>query len=353
MGTFQLVKVKGATPTERGRQYGVQARDKIRAGIESYRELFAKTLSHTWEETRQYALSYVPLIRQRMPEVLEEAEGIALGAGVDFGDLMVVNCRYEITKFPREKECTTAAILPEASQGGKTLLVKNWDLRIGVIDNIVVLSIEEPDGTCVLGLTEAGQLMREGFNSHGVGLCNNSLQSVYDTRGVGIPVTFLRRKVLASKTFDEAKELLLTATRSVSNNMLLASSDGRAVDIEAHPKGADIIEPSEGIVTHANHFVVNKDLNALGASPRGDRLRELLMRKHGEITVPYIKECMSDHENYPHAICRHPADVSVPRAMRSGTVASLIIDFQERTAHICAGPPCQGEFVEYTFETGV
>lgn len=352
MDTFQLVRVSGATPRERGRQYGEQAKAKILAGVDSYKELFSRTLSQSWEETRQYALSYVPIIRDRMPEVLEEAEGIASGAGVDFGDLMVVNCRYEISKFPREKECTTCAVLPEASQDGKMYLVKNWDLRIGIIENIVVLSIEEPDGTHVLGLTEAGQLMREGFNSHGVGLCNNSLQSVHDTRGTGIPVTFLRRKVLASKTFDEAKEILLTSPRSVSNNMLLASGDGRAIDIEAHPKGADLIEPSEGIVTHANHFVVNRDLNALGTSPRDDRLRDLLMRKHGQITVPYLKECMSDHENYPHAICRHPSDVRLPRAMRSGTVASLIIDFQESTAHVCAGAPCQGEFIKYTFGTG-
>lgn len=347
MRTFQLIKVNAETPFERGLQYGEQAKDKIRAGIKDYRELFAMTGNKSWEQIKEYAMSYIPLIEETMPELLMEAKGIAAGAGVEIGELMVLNCRYEITKFPDDNECTTCAILPEAAEGGKTLLIKNWDYRAGIIDNIVILHIQEPDGTRIIGLTEAGQLIREGFNSHGVGLCNNSLQSILDSSGIGIPVTFLRRKVFTCKSFEEAKNLLLNAKRSVSNNMLLAAKEGRAVDIEAYPDGGDTIEPVDGIVTHANHFVVNPGLNALESSPRGERLRELLMEKHGSITIDYIKKCMSDHENYPKAICRHPSDIELPLSLRGVTVAGLIADFDEEVIHICAGPPCEGEFIEY------
>lgn len=347
MRTFQLVKVSAATPFQRGVQYGTQAKDKIVAGIDSYRQLFAQTSSRSWSQIKEYALSYLPIIEQSMPEILEEARGIADGASVDFGDLMVVNCRYEITKFPQAMECTTAAVLPAATGNGHTLLVKNWDLRAGIIDNIVILQVEEPDGTRIVGLTEAGQLMREGFNSHGIGLCNNALQSIHDTRGVGIPVTFLRRKVFTCRSFEEAKDLLLNTPRSVSNNMLLASCDGQAIDIEAYPGGADTIAPEEGIIVHANHFTVNPELNALFSSPRGDRLAHLLREQRGAITLDYVKRCMCDHDNYPHAICRHPSDVSLPLARRGITVASMIIDFDEGVAHICAGPPCEGEYKEY------
>ena len=347
MRTFQLIKINAATPFERGVQYGEQAKEKIKAGIESYKRLFAQSGNRSWEQIKEYAISFVPMIEEDMPEILSEAKGIAEGAGVNMDELMVLNCRYEITKFPKEDECTTCAILPEAADGGKTLLVKDWDYRAGILDNIVILHIEEPDGTRIIGLTEAGQLLREGFNSHGVGLCNNSLQSIYDSREIGIPVTFLRRKVCTCKSFEEAKNLLLTTKRGVSNNMLLASKDGQAINIEAYPKGADTIQPVDGIITHANHFVVNPTLNALEESPRGERLRHLLMKKHGSITIDYIKKCMSDHENYPYAICRHPSDVSLPLETRGITVASIIIDFDENTIHICAGPPCEGEFIQY------
>lgn len=282
-----------------------------------------------------------------MPEIFLEAKGIAVGAGVDLDDIMVLNCRYEITKFNSNNECTTCVVLPEASDGGKTLLVKNWDYRAGILDNIVILHIEEPDGTRIMGLTEAGQLIREGFNSHGLGLCNNSLQSIYDSRGIGIPVTFLRRKVFTCKTFEEAIELLINSKRSVSNNMLLASKEGRAINVEANPNECDLIEPVDGIITHANHFEVNPELNALDSSPRGERLNNLLREKYGSITIEHIKKCMCDHENYPYAICRHPSDVELPLTRRGITVASFIIDFDEEIIHICAGPPCEGEYVEY------
>ncbi len=347
MKAFQLIKVKAKTPYERGLQYGEQAKDKINNGIEGYKELFAQTSNKSWEQIKDYANSYIPLIEESMPDILLEARGIAAGAKVDISEIMVLNCRYEITKFPSMKECTTCAVLPEAAEGGKTLLVKNWDYRAGIIDNIVILHIEDDDGGRIIGVGEAGQLIREGFNSYGIGLFNNSLQSIYDNEKVGIPVTFIRRKVLSCKTFEEAKDILLTAKRNVSNNMLLASKDGRAVDIEACPNGADIINPVKGIVTHANHFVTNSKLNALEDSPRGDRLRELLMEKHGSITVEYIKRCMSDHENYPKAICRHPSNVSLPLPRRDITVASLIVDFNESVIHICSGPPCEGEYITY------
>jgi len=348
MRTFQLVKIEGDTPYERGIQYGEQAKEKIRSGIEGYKQFFEQKGKMDWEEIQKYANSYIPLIKQEMPEILSEAQGIAAGAGVLFQDLMVLNTRYEITKFPLEKECTTCAILAEASEGGKTLLVKNWDYRAGILDNIVILHIKEPDGAQIIGLAEAGQLIREGFNSYGIGLFNNSLQSVHDSRGEGIPVTFLRRKVFTCKTFEEAKKLLLTTKRSVSNNMLLASGEGRAVNVEAHPGGCDILEPTEGILAHANHFVVNPVLNALEDSPRGERLDFLLRKKKGSITIDYIKKCMCDHENYPKAICRHPSDVSIPLSRRGMTVGSMIIDFSESSVHICAGPPCEGEYQKFS-----
>lgn len=347
LGSFDFIEINGNTPFDRGQQYGQKAKDKIVAGIEDYKKLFAQTMDKTWDEIKDDGRAYIPFIEKIMPEILEEARGIAFGAKVDMAEIMVLNCRYEITKFSKKNECTTCAVMPEASKEGKTFLVKNWDLRLGIINNIVIAHINESDGTRIIGITEAGQLIREGFNSHGIGLCNNSLKSIYDNKGLGIPVTFLRRKALTCKTFDEAKNLLLNTKRNVSNNMLLLSKCGKAINIEAHPKGVDKILPNKGIITHANHFVVSPGLNACDSSPRDTRLNGLLMEKHGDITVEYIKRCMSDHENYPKAICRHPNDVSLPLARRDITVAGIIIDFEEETMHICVGPPCEGEFNQY------
>lgn len=347
MRTFQLVKVKAKSDYNRGEQYGEQAREKIRAGIEDYRRLFSDTSTMSWEEIKNYALGYIPVIEEVFPEIVEEVKGISAGAGVGIEEIMVLNCRYEITKFPRPNECTSFAVLPEASAGGGSYVGQNWDYRAGIIDNIVMIHIEEQDGTRIFGLAEAGQVIRNGFNSHGVGLCANNLQSVYDSRGMGIPVTFLRRKVLSSQGFEEARRLIISAKRSVSCNFMLASAEGKAVDLETYPGGVDQLAPIDGIITHANHFVVQPEIHALETSPRGDRLEQLLREKHGSINIAHITKCLCDHENYPKAICRHPSDVSEPLGIRGITVAGVIYDFAKGTAYVCAGPPCEGDFIAY------
>ena len=65
----------------------------------------------------------------------------------------------------------------------------------------------------------------------------------------------------------------------------------------------------------------------------------------GAIDVPWIIRCLSDHENYPKAICRHPADTALPMARRSTTVAGIIYNLTDGVAHICRGPSCENEFV--------
>lgn len=346
MEAFQIIRIKADTPYACGQQYGVQARDKIHAGVAVYQDYFAKTSENSWEQIKAYAMSYLPVVQQCMPEVLEEARGIAAGAQISLDELMVLNCRYEISKFPKVPECTTAAILPEATQAHTTYLVKNWDYKEAVIPNIVILHIEQADGTRILGLTEAGQMLREGFNSHGIGLCNNMIRSVYDNCDVGIPVTFLRRKVLSCKTFGEARDTLVHARRSVSNNMMLASAAGVAVDIEAYPGGANMLAPKEGVLTHANHFVVHQHLDArVGPKNRDIRLEHLLRQRQGKIDIPYVMECMRDHEYYPESICAHNSNLPGYELKDFMTVASLIIDFANNAAYICAGPPCEGEYL--------
>lgn len=127
---YPLIEITAETPFERGVQYGRQAVDRIGICIEYYKESFKKQ-GFTWDEAKAYAMGYVPVIEESMPEILEEAKGLASGSGRELAEIMAVNCRYEISKISKPEECTTAAVLPEASRGGKTYAVKNWDFLSG------------------------------------------------------------------------------------------------------------------------------------------------------------------------------------------------------------------------------
>ncbi len=346
MKQFPLIEITAATPFERGVQYGQQAKKHIGDCIRYYREKFA---GQSWDAVVKYAMDYVPVIEETMPDILEEAKGIAEGSGYPFGDIMVVNCRYEITKFPKIPECTTGALLPKATEGGNTYAFKNWDYFSGVVNHIVVLHFNTPDGFRAVGLTEAGQLVRDGMNCYGVAICNNNLQSVEDYPGSGIPATFLRRRVLACKSFEEAQEWITSFKRCVSNNMVLVSK-GRALDFELHPSGANVIEPNEdGILAHANHFVLRPELDAIHGRPknRDARFVEIVTPKAGHITVEDIKEALRDHKYYPLSICGHTDPNGDDYGRDRMTVSSMIADFDNQEVHICVANPCEGEYAVY------
>lgn len=346
---YPLIEITAETPFERGVQYGSQAVERIGICIEYYKESFRKQ-GFTWDEAKDYAMGYVPVIEESMPEILEEAKGLASGSGRELAEIMAVNCRYEISKISKPEECTTAAVLPEASRGGKTYAVKNWDFFEKTIPHIVLLRIRTREYSAI-GWTEAGQMPREGFNSFGVAIVNNGMQSVHDHYGEGLPVTFLRRRVLASRSFEEAAKLVRSYKRCVSNNIMLVGSKGQVLDFEVQPERMDQVYSQGGILTHANHFVVDAEADAFPERPkvRDARLMELLAKRRGDIDVPYIMECMKDHEYWPKAICSHPTFAGDKRTyIPAGiTVASMIVDFAENTAYICSGPPCEGEYIPY------
>lgn len=349
MKEYPYIPIEGTTPYERGVRYGTLAREFIIRARDYYKSVFTRR-GDSWREVRGYAGAYEEVVRQSFPDLVEEVRGIAEGSGLSREEIMVINCRYEISKLPRIPECTTGAILPEAAGDGKTFSCKNWDFSGGVMDHLVILHITVEDGTRILGLTEAGQMIRDGFNSRGLSIGTNNLQSVYDRGGWGIPVTFLRRKILMCHNFEDAVELIHKTPRTISNNMLLTDGfNGRTINIEWHPKGANQIEAEHGILTHANHFVKTPDIDAIKGRPknRDARLKELLMGHRGHMTAEDIKTCLRDHEYFPLSICGHPDPEGDGYSRDRITVSSMIVDFKDQCAHICAGPPCQGEYKKY------
>ena len=342
MAEFKIIYMDASTPYERGRQYGKQAEPEIHQSVHYYRRLFEK--KQNWDEILAYALNYIPMVETYDKDSLEELKGIADASGHSLAEILVVNCRYEISKFDRvPKECTTGAVLPDATADGSTYVFKNMDLGSGVKPFLVLLSISTPDGYKGIGITEAGQLVRDGFNRDGLAMVNDALVSTEDFPGIGIPGTFVRKKIWKSKTIEEAENIILSATRTVSGNMIVGSSTGQALDFEQHPSQTDIICPENSILTHANRFTVKTEINAPypHTHRRDVRMRELLSQKAPKITVEYLMDCLRDHKCYPDSICRHNDRDT------HATVSSTIIDLSHRTAYICVGNPCQGNYTTY------
>ncbi len=352
---FQVVTICGKDPFERGKQHGSAAKELICKGINRYQEKFEKNDHVSWKTVREKAMRFVPFLEKEYEDLLEEVRGIAAGAGLDFEDLMVLNTRYELLKFSIH-ECTTYAVMPEASANGHVYQGMNWDNVRWMQDSSLILMADEENGMKYFCMTEAGQLIRHGFNNYGIGLGTNNLLSTGDKDDVGVPTNFMRRRILTSKTLEEAREAVNRAPRSVSCNLMVGSAAGDAIDFEVNPVYPIELTPQDGILTHANHFRTHREIcRTTGGKFRDVRLYSLLERKKGAIDVPYIEECLRDHfkadPSLHEAICKHtpkPGEsVGTDPFEASVTIASQIYDLTEKTAYICQGNPCEGEYIKY------
>jgi isopenicillin-N N-acyltransferase-like protein len=345
---YPIIEINATSPYERGVEYGRKAKQWIDIAVEHYYDRFKKE-GYSVSDLEKYATEFINFLNCETPAQMDETRGIADGAGHTLVEIIVVNCRYEISKFPKASECTTAAILPDATKDKKTYLVKNWDYTTHIMPHVVVLYFNTPNYKAY-GITEAGQLVREGFNSYKVGFVNNNLQSINDTPGIGIPVTFLRKQLLEAKSFEEACKLIETSKRTVSCNMMIADGYGHARNYETYPENVDITEELDNLVVHANHFTVKPQLDALKDRPKNRdlRLREILMMKYGKITSDYIKICMRDHKYHPLSICGHPEVGGSNYTKDRITVSSAIYNLTDGEMWFCAGPPCQDEYVHFT-----
>ena len=167
---FKEVFVRSSDPFERGTQHGSQVRSNILRICEGYKKSFARK-GFTWEEAQELALRYVPSLDATMPDLMNEARGIAAGADIPLGVVMVLNARYELRKLKKggdaakvapaeasDAECTCFALLPEATADRHVYSGQNWDKDKFVEDDLYVLHIDECNGTRIVGLSEPAQL---------------------------------------------------------------------------------------------------------------------------------------------------------------------------------------------------
>ncbi|WP_053760728.1 C45 family autoproteolytic acyltransferase/hydolase [Streptomyces sp. AS58] len=354
--TYPYVRVSGE-PRERGRQYGSAARARIEVSLHGYAAAFGKSAGIDWPDARAMALPYRSLIAELDPSIIEEMEGIAEGAGLDFADILALNCRTEIMAAsmvakdlgPAKTDgCSALAVLPERTADGGVLLAQNWDWLVHSVDSVVVLEVIRDEGPNYVTAVEAGLLAKTGMNSAGLGVCTNFLVAQADGSRTGLPYHVLLRALMDQETLPDAYELLQRHPRAASANFLLGHNDGVAADIESEPGGADRLHlrmPDNGVLVHTNHFCSPIDrpdiaLKLVPCSPfRFDRLTALLNARPGGVTVKKLTEMLADHASFPKSICAH-ADPRVDPLKQETTALGIAMDLRRGEVWLADGNPC-------------
>lgn len=342
--TYPYLRVQGP-PRERGRQYGLQAAERVALNISHYRDVFLTKYGTRWDAVLRRAHGLLPRIQQYDVDALAELEGIAEGSGHPVEAIVALNSRTEIVSEGYLAQCTTTAVLPERSRDGHTLLIQNWDWMRGAQQTSVLLHVITEDDVEYLSLHEAGWLVRGGLNSHGVGCVGNFVASAQGGGSQGIPLPIIGHRIMLADTIEEAARLATAGPRSIAINYLMASAEGSAVDIETTSEQAYPIESTDGLLVHTNHYLT-PDVVDLGrprlpdSVARFERMHELLSR-HRALAPEDFFDVLADHDNHPSSICRHP---SKEGAFAEVTLASTVMDLDAGVMWMTQGPPCETEY---------
>jgi isopenicillin-N N-acyltransferase-like protein len=361
--TFPLVRVEGG-PRERGRAYGEQAAERVRRSIEAYHEVFLAYAGWDGATVREHALAYAEPIAAFDPAYLDEIRGIAEGAGVDEADVLAINVRTEVMFAAKARdaarrvgECSAFAVTPSRSADGHTLIGQNWDWLLHAAETVVVLEARQADRPDFVTVVEAGLLAKTGMNSSGIGLVTNALVSADDRGTPGVPYHVALRAILDAETISDAYAVLQRASRSSSANYLIAHRDGQAVNIEGAPGNFDALFltfPDDGLLLHTNHFesgrlaAVDVGNQVMPDSPfRLQRLREQLGGAPS-LSLKDLRQALADHAGHPSGVCCH-ADERWDLLDQGQTVASVLMDLDDRRMWVADGRPCTAAYHELDY----
>lgn len=356
---FPFLRSEGA-PFDVGRAHGRAFGDRVLASVGVYRRKF-DAIGLPWDKALSFAERNIAYLRTLDPALVAEMDGIAKGAEVPVREIYLINIRTGLTRMVEEgtdedHECTTAAMLGEATADGHTLMAQNWDQHGDCQPNTVVIEQHIPGEPAILFITEAGILFRHGMNDAGVGVVGNALRTNREKPAdQGTTSHVARRRALRCTTFDDAVRTLRETPRSHSGNHIIAGDGQGAVDVEAVPGETFLVHPQGGIVVHSNHFL-NADacatLEDRGRVSHPDtlfrdcRLRDALSARRGAITPADVRAALADHHGFPVSVCRHPD----PAAESNGyTLVSSVIDLTARRMWSAPGPACVGTYTEYSF----
>ncbi len=349
------------TAGELGLAHGSTFASQIEYNLAFYKKWLSDYGQVSPTRLTEIARGFVPVIEEHFPEMVEEMDGIAKGAGLKLEEIVLINARTDILAIVEHQlelehvpGCTAMALFGEAHGKPALALGQNWDWDPLMSKAPVVLRLEPDDAPALVTLTEAGMLAKIGFNHHRLGVCLNFLSHQSDGQpGVfGIPIHCLLRAVLTCQSIEQAVEAVKSSPRCASANFLLAQHDvdgPAALDLEIAPNNVITLSPDGPSLVHTNHFVsptlAGGCTSGRGPSTMSRYASAQLLSSVAELNetdpVTRMEQVLVSREGDPYPISRGPdPDPSI------STLAGIIMDLTRNRLMLTNGPPHENAWIE-------
>ncbi|MGF6391286.1 C45 family autoproteolytic acyltransferase/hydolase [Pseudomonas plecoglossicida] len=339
-----------------GFQHGRACREEIFISLTTYKGMFEALAGLQWEDVQEIAGRELERLSLLAPDCCEEIKGIAAGSGFSLLDIVALNIRSEILFSLGSRQvtdgCTSIAVTPQYPGNGAMLLAQNWDWLQSQHAACVVLEVTCEQGLTYLTVTEAGILAKVGFNTAGIGVCLNALSTGYGAEG--IPVHFHLRQILRQERLSAAMDQVIKKPHACAAHYLIASREGIAFGIEAAPSEVAVLNTENGILAHTNHLLHPRHSHTHDHTPKVMgassyiRLAALRRATSGgvELSRESIKRMLANHDSHPEGVCQHPTGAPGISG-QIASVFSIVMNLEERSADICLGNPCEGNYLRY------
>jgi isopenicillin-N N-acyltransferase-like protein len=341
---------------EMGFQYGQKCRDSIRncAKVNYFVTKYYSNLSR--EQCVKNVRSFLPLLEREVPNLYDEMRGIAQGARIGLDDIVVLNFHGR----DLAGGCTMVHVDKILCEGNRSITGQTVDWTPSLAPYYHVVHRRPKKSTETIQFTLAGVLGLIGKNEYGLSVFMNILlTSEKITKGV--PAYLLLRLAMEQKNLAGAVGALKGKKRASPFNYLISDSSGKACNVEASHEQFLPERISRGYYVHTNHCL-NEPMKSADmylelrksdeTLQRNARMRYLLgeLTRTKRVDLKGLLALLSDHDNHPDSICRHPRENLVAEG-RMCTVAAVLSREKEKGIWVAAGNPCTTEPVFYGFSS--
>ena len=356
---FPELEAAGA-PGDLGMAQGRAFGERIRSNLRFYLDWLSESGRFSVADLTARAARFEPVLADHLPDILEEIDGIARGAGLSLEEILLINARTDVRAMTvAELEgssppgCTALALTGTVDGRSALALSQNWDWDPALADAPVVLRLRPSNGPALVSLVEAGMTGKIGFNEHRLGVCLNFLAHATDARPgeVGVPIHCLLRAVMNCRDIDEAETLIRSVPRCASANFLIAQygeAGPRAVDLEISPDAVAVLADPGVDLIHTNHFL-DAELSAgcpNQESPSSTIRYADAVRLAGELAsvrdpVRRSQRILESRDGLPYPISRHHNPDP-----DSSTLAGIVMDLTENRLILTRGAPHMAVWID-------
>jgi hypothetical protein len=374
MDTMELAVLRfDGPPASRGRAHGETLRSKIVELIELWGDNLERV--HGLDRRRYVELlfersGYEAALAQHASPVLDELNGIAQGAAVDYQTLLAfqhVNEEFEAAPaFAKEvgygEACTTIVLGPTADR--PAIVAQNLDLA-RYLDGFQVMlrtPCDRSDGE-IITLSVPGMISLNGMNSFGFAVCDNTLGQLR-TNPNGVPIFAIYRLLLEARTLIEARSLIQRLPHAVGLNWVLGDAGSVQMIERSAYETVPYAPAHQAPIFHTNHPLTctdwrdeyrtdapNKPRPARSTYLRFAAVHQRLQgRISNELGIDDLKEILASQDDSDYPVSRGGGANQEDQQI-GFTLACNIFELRKGDPrwHIATGPPHRTAFTTVSF----